>query len=157
MEGAGRTWRAWQIYPTTDKVIMKKSVLLLPKQVAFLLVSLVCVFGCTKPEVHRKSEVKSRTSVSVLFLSETDHLIESTNPDVVARVQEWVRQVSHTQPPPEEIGSVSPWCTITVWEIVESKRNLLFEKDVYRFKDSKGTPLLNNMEQDNLRRILETK
>lgn len=72
----------------------------------------------------------------------------------IAQVEEWLKQVLPSQPPPEKIGDVMPWCNITVFEGSEGSehsRTIL----IYSTRDrTTGFQLLSEKQRETLLEIL---
>jgi hypothetical protein len=60
---------------------------------------------------------------------------ETMNVGQLQKLQEWVEEVKPTQPPPEKIGAVVPWCTITFCVTANGKSIPIATNSIYAIRD----------------------
>jgi hypothetical protein len=76
---------------------------------------------------------------------------ETTDTTQLKKLQAWLDEVNPTQPPPEKIGAVIPWCKITFYEAVTGKSNPISTNSIYSVRDrTTGYRLLRSDQKERL-------
>jgi hypothetical protein len=108
----------------------------------------------------RNAGLSRESPILVVTLYDYDEPIDLavTNRLAVSRVQKWLDDIKPTQPPPEQLGDVQPWCIVRF--IQSSWGNDAWNPKtvwVYRTRDSTGFQLLSRKQRAQLLHILHVK
>ena len=89
-----------------------------PVPILLIALAAAMVFGCRKGGHHGQPESLARVFMIKIEISTFDPPANITvkNASEISRIQEWLKEVLPGQLPPEQIGNVIPWCTITLFE-----------------------------------------
>jgi hypothetical protein len=88
------------------------------KPLLWIALSAAMLLGCRGGGHHGQPESLTKVFMMKIEISTFDPPASVTvrNASEISRIQEWLKEVLPDQLPPEQVGNVIPWCTITVFE-----------------------------------------
>jgi hypothetical protein len=106
-------------------------------KISLLSVASLALSGCLPvPQPESQVQPNKTQSAVVEFYCVPPKSFYVTNEVQVVRVKGWLREVLPTQLPPEEMGSVVPFCTVTIFQDLGGVRRPIASNDVYRVRDA---------------------